>query len=145
VYNDVADRENIDPFWSGKSRISRLRAESAGVDDTESESSFETVVHYNSKAEWSQSTPATGGKLGRKSMSKRKSMKRKSSVGTTGLYPEVSVYPDLSAAAPTTSTDEFGKIAQGIVEEMNTRIAGSHTLSFPRLTGSKTNRKPSRG
>ena len=144
MYNDVADRENVDPFASSpsKSRISQLRAEETGAEETDgSESSFETVIRYNSKSEWSQSTPATAMKGGRKSMAKRKSMKRKSPA-TTGLYPQLSVYPDISGNAPTTSTEDFGKIAQGIVEEMNTRIAGTSTSTKLELTTVKQSEKP---
>ena len=127
MYNDITDRENVDPFGSSpsKSRISQLRAQEMGADENDgSESSFETVIRYNSKSAWSQSTPATATKSARKSTGKRKSMKRKSST-TTGLYPQLSVYPDISGDVPTTSTEDFGKIAEGIVEEMNTRIAGT--------------------
>jgi len=144
VYNDVADRENVDPFTSSpsKSRISQLRAEEAGAEDTdESESSFETVIRYNSKSEWSQSTPALAMKGGRKSMAKKKSMKRKSSA-RTGLYPQLSVYPDISGDAPTTSTGDFGKIAQGVVEELNTRIAGMFTSTKIDMTKVKQAEKP---
>lgn len=125
------DRENIDPSALSlsvspkKSRISQLRAEEMGGEETDaSESSFETVIRYNSKSEWSQSTPATAPKVRRKSTGKRKSMKRKSS-GTSSLYPQLSVYPDINGEAPTTTTEDFSKIAQGIVEELNTRIAGT--------------------
>ena len=113
-----------------------------GADETDgSESSFETVVRYNSKSAWSQSTPATATKSARKSTGKRKSMKRKSSA-TTGLYPQLSVYPDISGDVPTTSTDDFGKIALGIVEEMNTRIAGILYTNQLELTKVKQADKP---
>lgn len=97
-------------------------------DDDESESSFETVIHYNSKPDgfWSESTPAATTR-GRKSLARRKSTKRKSTAAT-GMYPQPSLYPDISEGGgniPTASTEEFGKIAEGILEEMNTRVAGT--------------------
>jgi len=146
AYNDVADRENIDPltFSSSpkKSRISQLRAEeTAGEDTDESESSFETVIRYNSKSEWTQSTPAMATKAGRKSTGKRRSMKSKSSA-TTHLYPQLSVYPDIHAETPTATTEGFSKIAEGIVQEMNTRIAGTLT-KLTCIDKSETSRKTS--
>lgn len=124
--NDVADRENIDPLAGDKS----LNAKRVILESDDSESSFETVIHYNSNpnAFWSQSTPATSGRA-KKNPGKRKSTKRKSSNATaaTGLYPQLSVYPDMSEGSgnvPVTSTEEFEKIAEGILEEMNTRVEG---------------------
>jgi len=126
VYNDIADRENVDPLASlnGKDTDDPFRMKSVSPEEEE-ESSFETVIHYNSKpkAEWAQSTPATPRT--RKSSARRKSTKRKSTA-KSGLYPELSVYPDLSgvvSTVPTTSSEEFGKIANGILEEMNVRVA----------------------
>jgi hypothetical protein len=110
------------------------------TDDDKLETSFETVIHYNSKSStvWSESTPAPA-KTGRtkKSLGRRKSTKAQSTP-KTGLYPELTVYPDLSGVdrgVPTTSTEEFGTIAEGILEEMSTRIAGSPTVS--KTNGSK--------
>jgi hypothetical protein len=129
VYSDVANRENVDPLAlsAGKPAENPFLSNDAKSDNDESESSFETVIRYNSKPDglWSQSTPATTSARGRKSTSRRKSTKRKSST-TTGLYPEISVYPDILEVrgdVPTTSTEEFGKIAEGILEEMNARVA----------------------
>ena len=62
----------------------------------------------------------------RRSVGGRKNTKRKSTAAS-GLYPQLSVYPDISEGGgdlPTTSTEEFGKLAEGILEEMNTRVAG---------------------
>ena len=96
-----------------------------------SESSFETVIHYNSKPDafWSESTPAVSGRS-RRSVAGRKSKQRKSTPAP-GLYPQLSVYPDISEGGgnlPTTSSEEFGKVAEGILQEMNTRVAGNSTV-----------------
>jgi hypothetical protein len=90
--------------------------------DDEEETSFQTVIYTTTPA-WTQSTPAATRT--RKSSGRRKTQKRKSTAATT-LYPQLSVYPDLedvTSGIPTTSTEEFGKIAEGILEEMNARIA----------------------
>jgi hypothetical protein len=110
---DTEDTENIDPLHS--------HTKTFDTQDEQSESSFETVIHINPKP-WSESTPAPRT---RKSVRGRKSTKRGSSV-KSGLYPQLSVYPDLSGgiAVPTTSTEDFGKIAEEILGEMNTRVAG---------------------
>ena len=128
--NDVADRENIDPIASlnSKNIEKSFSVKDTGVEDDKSESSFETVVYYNSKPDafWSESTPAVSGRS-RRSVAGRKSAKRKSTAAA-GLYPRLSVYPDISESGgnlPTTSTEEFGKIAEGILDEMNTRVAGT--------------------
>lgn len=122
--NDISDRENIDPFSS----IGGKYINDSKTDDDKSESSFETVIHCNSKSNgfWSESTPAATTGRGRKSLARRKSTKRKSTAAT-GLYPQLSLYPDISEGGgnvPTTTSEEFGKIAEGILEEMNTRVAG---------------------
>jgi hypothetical protein len=111
---DTENIENIDPLHS--------HTKTFDAQDEQSESSFETVIHINPKP-WSESTPAPRT---RKSVRGRKSTKRRSSV-KSGLYPQLSVYPDLSGgiAVPTTSTEDFGKIAEEILGEMNTRAAGT--------------------
>lgn len=119
------DTENIDPLQTLKQTSA---AKDFDVQEEQSESSFETVIHINPKP-WSESTPAVPRT--RKSMARgRKSTKRKSSVNTTNLYPQLSMYPDLSENAlpvpPSTSTEQFGKIAECILEEMNTRAAGTY-------------------
>ena len=133
AYNDVADRENIDPTPSlgNKNIENSFRVKDVEAEDDKSESSFETVVHYNSKPDafWSESTPAVSGQS-RRSVAGRKSVKRKSAA-TPRLYPQLSVYPDISEGGgnlPTTSSEEFGKIAEGILQEMNTRVAGNSTI-----------------
>ena len=123
AHNDVSDRENIDPFSSMGGKYTN----DSKTDDEKSESSFETVIHCNSKPDgfWSESTPAATTGRTRKSLARRKSTKRKTA--PTGLYPQLSLYPDISGGAnvPTTTSEEFGKIAEGILEEMNTRVAGT--------------------
>ena len=99
---------------------------SISPDEDDLESSFETVIHYNSKPSenWSQSTPAAATGRGRKSSTRRKSTKPKTAAAT-GMYPELSLYPDISVGRgnlPTTSTESFSKIADGILEEMNSRL-----------------------
>ena len=116
------DRENIDPLKH------RSTAKEFDGLDKQSESSFETVVHINPKP-WSESTPAP--RTRKKAARGLKSTKRKSSL-SAGLYPQLGVYPDLSENAvpvPTISTEQFGKIAEGILEEMNTRAAGASKLA----------------
>jgi hypothetical protein len=136
---NIEDRENMDPFAtltekSGKNIEDPFRMKSISPDEDEGESSFETVIHYNSKPNenWSHSTPAAAAGRGRKSSTRRKSTKPKSAT-TTGMYPELSLYPDISLGKgdlPTTSTASFSKIADGILEEMNTRLTCIFTLSM---------------
>jgi hypothetical protein len=141
--NDVADRENIDPLASLSGKDFNDQGEKYPLAEDFPESSFDTVTYYDSKPEgfWSESTPAASNGQGRKSLTRRKSTKNQSTA-TSGLYPQLSVYPDISgdiSNAPTTSTEEFGKIADNILEEMNARIAGNST--FPRAEKSKTSAK----
>lgn len=125
AYNDADDRENIDPFAS----ISGKRVDdpqNVKGDDDSAEASFETVINYNSKQSgfWSESTPAAVNNHARKSMTRRKSAKRKSH---QGMYPQLGLYPDVEevrGSTPTSSTEEFVKIASDILEEMNSRVAG---------------------
>jgi hypothetical protein len=136
--SNIEDRENRDPFAtlsekSGKDIDDPFRMKSISPDEDELESSFETVIHYNSKPSenWSQSTPAAATGRGRKSSTRRKSTKPKTAT-TTGMYPELSLYPDISIGKgdlPTTSTESFSRIADGILEEMNSRLTCIFTLS----------------
>jgi len=119
--NNNEDRENIDPL---KCMSAPKESDMLGE---RSESSFETVVHINPKP-WSESTPAP--RTRKRGARGRKSTRRKSS-STAGLYPQLGMYPELSGdpvPVPTTSTEQFGKIADGILEEMNTRAAGVSKL-----------------
>jgi hypothetical protein len=108
------DKENIDPSHS--------HTKTFDAQEEQSENSFETVIHINPKP-WSESTPAPRP---RKSARGWKITKSRSSA-KPGLYPQLSVYPDLSEgiAVRTTSTEEFVKIAEEILGEMNTRAAGT--------------------
>jgi hypothetical protein len=123
VYNKIDNRENIDPLsMNDKNEDDPFRFRSITPDDQKSEQSFDTVIHYNTDkgAFRSESTPARV--LGRKGV-QRRSMKRKSNA--TGLYPQISLYPDLEEVSlPTTSNQDFAKVADNILEEMNSRIAG---------------------
>jgi len=108
------NQENVDPLASQECNRASL--------DDDRESSFQTVI-YQQKPEWTQSTPAPSST--RKSSGRRKTSKRKSNTAST-LYPQLSVYPsleDTTSALPTTSAEEFSKVADGILEEMNARIA----------------------
>jgi hypothetical protein len=122
VYNKIDNRENIDPLsMDDKNEDDPFRSHSITPDDQKSEQSFDTVIHYTDKGAFrSESTPVRG--LGRKGVH-RKSMKRKSNAA--GLYPQISLYPDLEEVSlPTTSNQDFVKVADNILEEMNSRIAG---------------------
>jgi hypothetical protein len=130
VYNRIDNRENVDPLsMNGKNEDDPFRMKSITPEEDKSEESFETIIHHNTtgkKGFWSESTPAKA--LGRKSF-QRKSSKRKSNA--SGLYPEVSVYPDLNTMElPTTSNQDFGKLADGILQEMNNRVAGTPISRF---------------
>ena len=106
-----------------KNNDDHFRTKSVTPEIEKSEQSFETVIHHNTEQDrfWGESTPAKT--LGRKSF-KRKSLKRKSNA--SGLYPDVSVYPDLgSMELPTASNQDFGRVADGILEEMSNRVAGN--------------------
>lgn len=109
----MSEKNEDDPF----------RTKSVTPNEENSEQSFETVIQYNTTSNgfWTQSTPVKP--FGRKTL-QRKSMKRKSNA--SGLYPEISVYPDLgNMEIPSTSNQDFGRVANGILEEMNNRIAGT--------------------
>jgi hypothetical protein len=140
VYNDIADRENIDPLAHQKEsgeQDNPFNAKKINSEDKEDdqETSFETVIRYNVK-----STPATRPSTvarGRKSSARRKTARKGSDVMYAapqgGLYPDLgNMYPNLDniekGEVPTASTEEFGKIADGILEEMNARVAGNPTL-----------------
>jgi hypothetical protein len=124
VYNRIDNRENVDPLsMDEKNNDNPFRTKSVTPEIEKSEQSFETVIHHNTEQNrfWGESTPAKT--LGRKSF-KRKSLKRKSNA--SGLYPDVSVYPDLgSMELPTASNQDFGRVADGILEEMSNRVAGN--------------------
>ena len=93
---------------------------------------------------WSVSTPTTSHGRPLKSLPRRKSAKRKS-IAAAGLYPEVSIYPDtseLGSNLPTTTTEDFGKIAEGILEEMNTRVAGIHRDGRELIKAKQQDSKP---
>jgi hypothetical protein len=108
VYDDVQDRENVDPAGSP------YRMKTPGLDQ---ESSFETVV-YNPA--WNESMPA---KLPRRTKSSPRKVSKRKSPSTAALYPQLSIYPDIESAVPSTSMEEFGKLADGILAEMNSRVA----------------------
>ena len=131
--NKVADRENIDPMVTmGNDTDDPFRSKSLCSEDDQNESSFETVIYHSKENEsWSHSTPATVPR-GRKSYGRRKSNKSKAA-RTTGMYPELSLYPDISSVGgdlPTTTTEDFSKVADGILEEMNTRLTGILVISL---------------
>jgi hypothetical protein len=137
--NKIADRENIDPMATiEKTTDNPFYSKSVSSEDDQYESSFETVIYHSKENEnWSQSTPATVPR-GRKSSGRRKSTKPKAA-RTTGMYPELSLYPDISTVGgdmPTTTTEDFSKVADGILEEMNSRLTGTLILSL--TNGSKT-------
>lgn len=104
-----------------------FRSHSMTPEYQNSEQSFDTIIHYNEEKGTfrSESTPART--VGRKSLH-RKRTKRKSNAA--GLYPQISVYPDLEEVAlPTTSNHDFAKVADSILEEINSRIAGTASTS----------------
>jgi hypothetical protein len=137
VHSDVAtDQENQDPSASrfGKDLNNPDPPETVLLDD-ESEKSVETVIHYNVRPNrWSESTPAVSS-LGRSKL--RRSMAKRKRTG--GVYPDLSIIED---GAPTTSTEDFGKIADGILEEMNARLAGTLPPSLTLMAAKQSLVKP---
>lgn len=102
------------------------------ADENQSGSLSENVFG-NSKQDvtCSQWIPTTSKGRSKMSLPRGQRAKRRSTA-TTELYPELSIYPDISEHGtdlPDPTAEGFGKIAEGILEEMNSRVAGTQLIA----------------
>jgi hypothetical protein len=128
VCADLPSRENTDQLASvtGKD-TDPFQMKRVSPEDEFRESAVETAIHRNSRPNpfWSDSTPAAA--INGPTMTRPGSAKRTLPTGL-GVYSELSGhYSELSESRdlPKSSTEDFGKIAGGILEELNARTTGT--------------------